>query len=509
MEPSTSVAAGDNDVIIPFTAVDQNGNPLTKYSDINGEVTFSGTITPKLIENPDGTASLELNVPANAVQAPLTSQSYTVQAVTKSSGKFSSLNIVVQAPAVPNTLTVTSNVAVPNMESGAVQNLDFGTNFSDLAVKDQYGRVMDMTNQDTATPGATYYYVLASAPSGASVTVNPNANKAYGAMNIQLEATGAPGSGATTVTYTVMKHVNGTAASSDVPVPGLTPITQQYTVVQTTDIKDYTVGTIAPVYDVATTSGSSIVAGTTPKQSYIGSADLSKFENSANVYGLTSGGGKVALANSDIIAAAVDDNADFSADLSNNYNGTAQVGVYGNNTLSSTKPTAAGKLSVAIKSADGLIHSVTTSVNSKDDIPIASSVGFAANRALSTAITGSNVYGAPVYNNMSVCGNNVTMTAASFNSGVVGHLVSKYSPNGNMASDSLVYLYAVDQYGTETLPMATYNVSAVDANGNTINGLSIVNGVLTLTSQLSVGDIITITGITSNGLVDSVNITLN
>ena len=52
---------------------------------------------------------------------------------------------------VPNTLSVTNTVAVPNMESGAVQNLDFGANFADLAVKDQYGRVMDMTNQDTTT----------------------------------------------------------------------------------------------------------------------------------------------------------------------------------------------------------------------------------------------------------------------------------------------------------------------------------------------------------------------
>ena len=35
MAPSTTVSAGDNNVIIPFTAVDQNGATLTKYSDIN------------------------------------------------------------------------------------------------------------------------------------------------------------------------------------------------------------------------------------------------------------------------------------------------------------------------------------------------------------------------------------------------------------------------------------------------------------------------------------------
>ena len=498
MAPSTTVSAGDNNVIIPFTAVDQNGATLTKYSDINNAVTFSGTITPTLVQNPDGTASLQLNVPSNAVQSPLTSQSYTVQAVTKSSGKFSSLNIVVQAVAVPNTLSVTNTVAVPNMESGAVQNLDFGTNFADLAVKDQYGRVMDMTNQDTTTAGDVYYYVLATAPAGSSVTVNPNANKAYDAMNIQLVASGAAGSGSTTVTYTVMKHVNGTDASTDIAVPGLTPTTAQYTVVGTTDIKDYTVGTIAPLYDIV---------GATAKQSYIGSANSVKFENSANVYGLTSGGGKVALANADIIAASVDNSGDFVANLSNNYNGTAQVSVYANNTLSSTKPTSTGKLAVAIKSADGLIHTVTTAINSKDDMPVASSVAFTANRAISTAAASSNVYASPAWNDINVSGNNMTMSANNFNTGVAGHLVSKYSPDGNTASDSLVYLYAVDQYGTETAPITTLSASAVDASGNAISGLSVTNGVLTAPA-LAAGDVVTINGVTSNGLIQSVNITL-
>jgi hypothetical protein len=71
---------------------------LTKYSDINGEVVLNSSFPSgalQLIENSDGTASLELNVPSDAVQAPLTSKSYTIQAVATSSGKFSSLNLMV------------------------------------------------------------------------------------------------------------------------------------------------------------------------------------------------------------------------------------------------------------------------------------------------------------------------------------------------------------------------------------------------------------------------------
>ena len=135
MAPSTTVAAGDKGIIIPFTAVDQNGKALTKYSDIvgtasNPNVTISGSFSSsqlKFVQNPDGTASLQLDLDDNAVQAPLTSQSYTIQSVTKNTGKFSSLNIVVQAKAKPDTLSVTTTVAVPNMEKGAVENLDFGS----------------------------------------------------------------------------------------------------------------------------------------------------------------------------------------------------------------------------------------------------------------------------------------------------------------------------------------------------------------------------------------------
>jgi putative cell wall-binding protein len=532
MAPSTTVSAGDTGIIIPFTAVDQNGKTLTKYSDIAGKVTITGSFPSndlQLIDNPDGTASLQLNVPDDAVSGNLSSQSYTVQAVTSNTGKFSSINIVVQAKAVPNTLSVTTNTAVPNMESGAVQNLDFGDNFSDLAVKDQYGRVMDMSNQDTATPGKISYYVEASAPAGSSVTVNPNANKAYNAMNIQLQATGAPGSGSTTVTYTVMQHVNGQDASTDVPVPGLTPSTQQYTVVNTTDIKDYTMDKVATLYDAApdanygasvnpaanSTTASSVnsstIATASAKQSYIGSADLSKFRNEAHVYGLTSGGGKVALANSDIVSASVDNSNDFAADLGDNYDTTATVGVYAKNTLSSTKPTATGNLAVTIKSADGLIHTVTTPINSKDDTPVASTVGVKVDRA-DAAESGNNVYANPFYRDVTVVGNNVTMSASDFNTYVAksassNGIVSKYSPDGTTASNSLVYLYANDQYGTPTAPFTSWTVSAVDASGNAISGLSVdSNNVLTSTATLQTGDVVTITGVTSNGLVDSVNI---
>ncbi|MFL0198718.1 hypothetical protein ACJDU8_24650 [Clostridium sp. WILCCON 0269] len=108
--PSHSVAAGDTDVNIPFKAYDQNGNALTKYSDINDNtVILTSDISSvtgidknlDIIQNPDGTASIEIKkIPA--LIGTLTSQTHTIQAIIPNNGKFSTLNIVVHAAAVSN-----------------------------------------------------------------------------------------------------------------------------------------------------------------------------------------------------------------------------------------------------------------------------------------------------------------------------------------------------------------------------------------------------------------------
>ncbi|MFL0194362.1 cell wall-binding repeat-containing protein [Clostridium sp. WILCCON 0269] len=556
MAPNQTVCAGDTGVIIPFTAVDQNGATLTKYTDIAGKVTISGSFSAnalQLIDNPDGTASLQLNVPSDAVASGLSSQSYTIQAVTSNTGKFSSINLAVQAKAIPNTLSVGTDVAVPNMESGAVQNIDFGDNFGGLAIKDQFGRQMnsgsiDMSNQDTT---GDYYYVKASAPSSSSVTVV--SDKAYNARNIQLKATGAQGSGSTTVTYTAMQHVQSGSTlitsnfpttyasyknadgSYDIPVSAVTPITQTYTVVKTTDIKDYTVGTINPVYDavaaadydsaIAPASGKTsnsvaVVSDAThaAKKSYIGTANLSKLKAKANVYGLTSSKGKVALANSDITSVSVDNSTDFVADLGDNYDTNAIVGVYGKNTLDNTKTTASGTLTVTIKSQDGLIHTTSTAVSSKDEIPVAQSVSLYVDKADASEpgdTTGGNIYTNEYYVPMTVVGNNVTMSNAIFQANVANSggasngIMSKYSADGNTKTSSLVYFKAVDQYGTPTAPFTTWSMAVKDSNGADItstSGLSLSStGVLTSTGTDLTGDTVTINGV-ANGSIQSVNI---
>ncbi|WML36731.1 cell wall-binding repeat-containing protein [Clostridium sp. OS1-26] len=522
MAPSETVCAGDKAVLIPFTAYDQNGKQLTKYSDIADAVTITSGFNTglSLISNPDGTASLQLNVDDNAVSGGLSSQSYTIQAVTNNTGKFSSLNIVVQAKAKPNTLSVTTKVAVPSMESGAVQNLDFGANFSDLTMKDQYGRVFDMSNQDT---NKDYYYVKAVSSNTGAVRVNQDI--AYNARNIQIQAVGGPKSGSSTVTYTVYKATGGQLPSSTDPVLNtVTSIAQTYAVVDTKDIKDYTIDKIATLYNVAPVTASGVIVptvttssaiGTTfatgatdtipAKQNWIKTSNVSKFRTEAFVYGLTSGGGKVALANTDILSVAVDNSEDFTPDLVDNYFTTATVGVYAKATLSSTKPTATGTLTVTIKSADDLVHTAYTTVTSKDEIPVAKSVGINVTKGDADE-DGTNKYNKNiVYNDFTVAGNNITMSKTLFNK-VNNQIMSKYSPTG-AKSASPVYMFAVDQYGTKTAPFLTYNAKVTSSRKDATAPSVSIDGQGKLTaSNIDAGDTITITGTTATGLVQSMNL---
>jgi len=546
MAPSTTVAAGDKNVIIPFTALDQNGTVLTKYSDIVGSVgapnvTISGSIgtaTPHIIDNPDGTASLQVDlVPTSTVVYPQTSESFTVGASVTGTSNYSTINVVVQAAAIPNTLTVSTTQAVPNMESGAVQNIGFGCNFGGLAINDQYGRAMDITNQDITQ---SYYYVKAVSSIPASVAIN--SDTAFDGLNIQLAAVGAAGAGSSTVTYTVYKHTPavGTTAATDVAVSGVTPISQQYTVVKTTDITGYTLGTIASLYDAASTSAvttaSPIVVGGVVKVSTgsavyiagnnynaadttktnVNNSDIGDYKFTANVFGTTSGGGQVALANTDIIGATVDNSNDFVADWSGNAinAGTPSVGVLAKNTLSSTKPTATATLVAIVTSADGLVHRATTAVNSINTIPVAKSVSFSVDRAdsheASDAKTGisNNIYDTQTVTGIGVNGNNITMTKDQFlgnvGKGVLGKVLV------NVANSSAVYFCGVDQYGTSDAPFSTLTATSSNSNYtltvDTSNKLQLASG---SASAIKAGDVITLNAVTTSGLVESVKITLN
>jgi hypothetical protein len=84
-QPSESIDSGESKVI-PFIAVDQNGNAITKFSELNGYVNLYNAY---FVENTDGTASVK-NIPTiNTGTEPI---AITISAITQE-GRYSSITI--------------------------------------------------------------------------------------------------------------------------------------------------------------------------------------------------------------------------------------------------------------------------------------------------------------------------------------------------------------------------------------------------------------------------------
>ncbi|MBX4264106.1 hypothetical protein [Clostridium estertheticum] len=86
--PSESISSGQS-VLIPFTALDQNGKIITNFSELDGLITLTGATLKK---NLDGTASLM----SNKVYNTGTISTYTVITAVTRTGKHSSITINIQ-----------------------------------------------------------------------------------------------------------------------------------------------------------------------------------------------------------------------------------------------------------------------------------------------------------------------------------------------------------------------------------------------------------------------------
>ncbi|SFD39942.1 hypothetical protein SAMN05428981_101226 [Bacillus sp. OV194] len=200
--PTVTVAAGDT-VEIPFTAVDQYGNDLTKYSALNPFVNFTanGTGANLALVNDfvNKKAALEYT-------APTTAGTYNLMAVTQT-GKVSQISVEVKDARTPSVVTGTDKV-VTNMVKGATNTISA----SNLVVTDQYGKKVSLNS----TFFTNYKIVLEAA--------DQNADKVTGFAGITA-ATGAGSSVTLTASSTltgterVKAHIvalNGAAADTDV-----------------------------------------------------------------------------------------------------------------------------------------------------------------------------------------------------------------------------------------------------------------------------------------------------
>ena len=462
MAPAYDIAVNETKEI-PFVAYDQNGIQLTKFSDLKDTVTFSPSGTVNLMENVDGTARLMVGPFTGTGPQIITA----VPVSPTSGGKFSSVTLNIQKPVLADTLSLDSTVFVTAMQAGgSEQSIDFGYNYGGLAVKDQYGRTIDMQKYNSE------YEVLATVSSGTgNIAVIPTTSGkvettgpalVFGGNGVKIKSLAA---GTGTVTFKLVAKADLT---KEIDTKSVT-----FSVLANKDIKDYVMDTVAnPIYANPTTVAG--VAHTERDAAYVANP---------SVYGKTSSGSKVVLAGSPIIGVNVDNTTDFMVDtVDSPIGGYDSVEVFAGK-LASNVTEATTNLIVTLMGADNKPHTLTTPIKSSTVTPVAKTITF----AVGNFLTGISV-------------NNDTVTIpASFLT--AGKSMTRYNAAGNNDFRAPAYFVAVDSYGTKAMklsqvlkvPEGSTGNFAVDSNG-------------TITTGAVAGEEIVISGITTNGMMKTVKL---
>ncbi len=350
------VAENDSSVIIPFTALDEDGKAIKAYSSLVGDVTFSAGTS--LERNSDGTASLVLNGPFTSTG------NQTVTANTKA-GQYSSLNISVQDPWIADSVAIAPAKFTNCVEPGNTQILDFGYNKGGLSAIDQYGRSINMTGN------YGNYEVVPVSSNPAVVSVS---SFAAGGTGISITGVAA---GTATISFNVID------TSKPVATQVISTNSQTMSVVDGNNITGYTISTVTtPIMAEPVIARDGV------------SVQYTSTDYLANpvVYGTTASGAKVKLApqtksaitglsTNTIISATFDNKADFTTigGASNNTAGAVpkdpcDIYIAGIATTNYAT-TASTNLSVSIMGTDGLVHTLTTPINSTNAPILATSVG--------------------------------------------------------------------------------------------------------------------------------------
>jgi trimeric autotransporter adhesin len=136
--PEKMVAEGEK-VEIPFSAVDQYGKAVTKFDNLNSNITLSANAGTLAFEKQnDGTAKLFFTAAANSGATSTTDAPIYLTSLVRDGGSFSSLMVNVKDLAVP--------AAVIGLDSTKSTSIAAGNKVEilgkDLIVQDQYGRTL-------------------------------------------------------------------------------------------------------------------------------------------------------------------------------------------------------------------------------------------------------------------------------------------------------------------------------------------------------------------------------
>ncbi len=143
----SKLIAGKEKVEIPFEAVDQYGNAVTKFSALNSDVTLSPSSLFKFEKQQDGSAKLFYTAPTNTGA---TDSIQTLTTLISSNGNYSNVQLAVKPDAKAEAVIGLSKDISTKVASGNNEKIKG----EDLLVQDQYGRTMtkdQLTSWLTAT----------------------------------------------------------------------------------------------------------------------------------------------------------------------------------------------------------------------------------------------------------------------------------------------------------------------------------------------------------------------
>ncbi|AGA70616.1 cell wall-binding protein [Desulfitobacterium dichloroeliminans LMG P-21439] len=441
--PADAIASTESKVI-PFAAYDQNGKQLTKWTDLVGSDIVGEQIVKLTgaywVKNLDGTASIKNDPVTNNSTSTIPT---IISAVTKT-GSFSSLTINIQKPVKADALSLDSTVLKSLMQAssattpGAIQTIDFGYDAGGFEVKDQYGRVIDMTTADKAQP----YKVTAYSDATSVITATGAATSGKTAITVNALAAGTA-----TVRFDLIDTAGTVATTDDVVIDSKA---QTFTVLQDKDIKGYTIDAVSSALYTVNVDGSAL---TDQEKAYTANP---------KVYGTTTSGAKVVLRGTPVLGASVDSSR-FVVSAGASGGNYKSVKVLANK-LPDTTTEATANLNVTVLGADNAVHALTTAIKSTKESPVAKSIEF----AYDTSFAG-----------VSYASGTLTVKAGSLvaNGLVAGNYLTKYDTTGT-ATASEVYFYAVDQYGKKG--MAFDRIVLVDAGttGMTVDADGKIGGTL-------------------------------
>ncbi len=491
MAPSYDIASGESKQI-PFLAVDQNGTTMTKYADIVGNIASPNVSVSGAAWSSDSNGNAILK--NNTTTATTQSVPLIITATVGATGNYSTITINIQKPVTADTLAIDATKLVTSLQAessagnadGAVQSIDFGWNNGGLAIKDQYGRNINMS-KNTTDANSRYTIVAASTNNAAVGVLLGRTTATVGQTDIAIVAKAA---GSATVQF---KLYDGATLIDTKSV--------SFSVLADKDITGVKLSeATTPLYAINEASNNA----TDPKLDQATLTDLEMdYAAKVKVFGTTSGGSKVALRNGAIAAYSVD-SSDFATYFKNNTNTFDNLRVIANKFTDTTKTGATGIVTATVNLADanGNITptTATTTVTSKTDAAVAQSLDFYVDTSVN-GVTQDSITG-------DITVTTATLAAAGLANGA--YLMRNAADatvdtaSNEAAQNQVLYFYEMDQYGKEASAMGSMYIVSRPA-ADTAAGTSIANtGKISGNAPFAATGDYKITAITKNGLVKTI-----